>query len=51
VKRLVAADPELARVLTADVADGRTTALIEAARRGHLKVWMGGFGGMDGWME
>lgn len=31
-------DPSLGAVLTAAVADGRTTALIEASRRGHVKV-------------
>ena len=53
----MAADAGLARVLTVDVADGRTTALIEAARRGHVKVrgW-GGVGDLwgrkgDWWWE
>ncbi|GAB5033888.1 Hypothetical protein NocV09_01600040, partial [Nannochloropsis oceanica] len=38
VQRLVAAYPELGRVLTAADMQGRTTALIEAAQRGHVQM-------------
>ena len=40
VARMVTEKPELGRVLTA-AEEGRTTALIEASRRGHVKVGQG----------